>query len=293
MHDLGGDSNSNELDDFMEQIGAKFHTSPQGAHEKNPVAESNLLNMLIRSHDESASPFELLFGRKPPLHLLKPFGCRAVVHINKERREAGKLGARGRPGRYVGLNATNNTHLILLDAKDGSVGREVVEAVHVEFDTQGVMKWSPREVEEMSSQADQAAAGMPVRADEFARPDALGGRVHAERMIESGLYSGQRESAGVGIPQRSDAGGGERNGAQGDNGSMDEEKYSGAGELADSGASALADDGGGANTHARVDESHSVRPQPLESQERHEKWGWSAQRDDAGQERERVASFWG
>jgi len=167
MHDLGGDSNSNELDDFMEQIGAKFHTSPQGAHERNPVAEYNLLNMLIRSHDESASPFELLFGRKPPLHLLKPFGCRAVVHINKERREAGKLGARGRPGRYVGLNATNNTHLILLDAKDGSVGREVVEAVHVEFDTQGVMKWSPREVEEMSSQADQAAAGMPVRADEF------------------------------------------------------------------------------------------------------------------------------
>jgi hypothetical protein len=201
-HDLGGESSSSKLAEFMKSIGAVFHTSPQGVHQRNPISEANLrrvqdmsrtlmcqgnvpkrcwgfaakhaanlLNMLVRA-ESGLSPYELFHGRKPLWHLLKPFGCRAVVHVNKERQDRGKLGVRGLPGRYVGFNPINNTHLVILDGKDGRIGRKAIEAVHVDFDTHGILRWSPRVVNEVDTKSPVNRADMNdvVRADELVEP---------------------------------------------------------------------------------------------------------------------------
>jgi hypothetical protein len=198
-HDLGGESNTNELDKFMRSIGAEFHTSPQGIHERNPVAEAllrriqdmtrvllqqgclpkrcwgyaamhavNIMNMVVKDPATGITPYERFYDRAPLWHMLKPFGCRAVVHINKERQERGKLGARGQVGRYAGFNPVNNTHLVLLDGKDGSVGRHAIEAVHVDFDEEGIIKWAPQSVEEREPHHEQTTS-TSSQADEFVR----------------------------------------------------------------------------------------------------------------------------
>jgi hypothetical protein len=72
----------------------------------------------------------------------------------------------------VGFNPINNTHLVILDGKDGRIGRKAIEAVHVDFDTHGILRWSPRVVNEVDTKSPVNRADMNdvVRADELVEP---------------------------------------------------------------------------------------------------------------------------
>ena len=170
--DLGGETASTTLAKFMEDIGAKFHTAPQGHHQRNAIAESNirkvqdmLRTLLAQSRlpsrcwtyaakhavtifnllvgEDGRSPHERLHKTKPLIGMMRPFGCRCVIHLNKEKQKPGKLDVRGKAGRYVGYNEVNHTHMVLLDGIDGSVGRNAVESINVDFDSQSIINEPP------------------------------------------------------------------------------------------------------------------------------------------------------
>lgn len=66
---------------------------------------------------EGVTPIEALTGIKPDLSHLKEFGCRAIVGIPKQKREEGKLAARGEEGILVGYSA-GNAYKVFLPTKD-------------------------------------------------------------------------------------------------------------------------------------------------------------------------------
>jgi len=61
------------------------------------------------------SPWQRATGAQPPLHLLRTFGCKAYLHIDKKdrtsRNESALLGS------YVGLNINGHGYLILINNK--------------------------------------------------------------------------------------------------------------------------------------------------------------------------------
>lgn len=70
------------------------------------------------------TPWELFFGRKPDASILRTFGCRAYVHIPKEKRT--KLDNISDPGILVGYMPGGNGYRILMDDGQIVTSRDVV-----------------------------------------------------------------------------------------------------------------------------------------------------------------------
>jgi hypothetical protein len=63
-----------------------------------------------------------------------PFGTRVAALIIKKKRETGKLGHKAVHGRWIGYDDTSNTHLVLIDGRDGSVGRKPLPVLFIKAD---------------------------------------------------------------------------------------------------------------------------------------------------------------
>jgi hypothetical protein len=135
---------------------------------------ANIMNMTLRDEESTVTPFERFYRRRPLWQMLKPFGCRAVAYINKDKQAKGKLGVRGRPGRYAGFNPTNNSHLLLHDGKDGSVGHLAIEAVHVDFHEGGLLPKSLPMQEEEEDDDDETKLMMDEAKESKTSSDADG-----------------------------------------------------------------------------------------------------------------------
>jgi transposase InsO family protein len=85
------------------------------------------IHNLLPSKKHTATPFELFLCRKPDVARLRVLGSRAYVWV-PHRDRAGKLDARGAPGRLVGYSDTGACWRILLDSGN------VVESRDVRFD---------------------------------------------------------------------------------------------------------------------------------------------------------------
>ena len=175
------------MDRFLHEVGCEAHDAPQGAPQRNPIAEAHLkkvqdmmrtllvqcqlantywsyaathanliLNWLV--DENGSSPYRRFHGRDPPLRFLKPFGCKVITHINKEKRPLGKLGHRGARGIYVGFNELNNSHLVLHYNSDGVLARKAVDTVHIDFDYGSIL----RDLEPWDDRRQRQARSMPT-----------------------------------------------------------------------------------------------------------------------------------
>ena len=156
--DNGGEYNSGELQSIFKQNGIVHETSPPYFHEANGTAErfnrtiTTAARAMIRD-DQSlhlwaeavhtavflkniaphsrllSTPFEALYGDKPSIKHLHPFGTQAFVHIPKEARAPGsKLLHRAESGTFVGYGKTSKIFRIYIPDRNA-----VVESRDVTF----------------------------------------------------------------------------------------------------------------------------------------------------------------
>ena len=77
------------------------------------VATANFVRNRSPVSGKSQTPWELFYGRKPDVSLLRAFGCKAFVHIPKEQRT--KLDAVSEAGIMVGYMPNGNGYRILVE----------------------------------------------------------------------------------------------------------------------------------------------------------------------------------
>jgi Reverse transcriptase (RNA-dependent DNA polymerase)/Integrase core domain len=86
------------------------------------VYTANYLRNRSPAANKDCTPYELLFGKKPDISNLRPFGCEAYVHIPKVKR--GKLDDTAEKGIMVGYMP--NGYRILLDNNTVQLSRDVL-----------------------------------------------------------------------------------------------------------------------------------------------------------------------
>jgi Reverse transcriptase (RNA-dependent DNA polymerase)/gag-polypeptide of LTR copia-type/Integrase core domain/GAG-pre-integrase domain/Zinc knuckle len=86
------------------------------------VSTANFVRNVTYSRVVKCTPYEMFFGKKPDVSILRVFGCKAFVHVPKEKR--GKLDKRSVRGVFVGYEPNCKGWRVLY--RDGSAWRSVV-----------------------------------------------------------------------------------------------------------------------------------------------------------------------
>ena len=131
--DRGGEFTSKEFDEFLLEKGIERQLSAPYEHEQNGRAErwqrtiEEKANSMLQTSGLTTgfwifayqyavylynrtptkvqgwkTPYEIITGVTPDLSHIRVFGCRAYMHVPKERRIYGKLGAKARNMIFVG-----------------------------------------------------------------------------------------------------------------------------------------------------------------------------------------------
>jgi hypothetical protein len=88
------------------------------------VATANFVRNRSPVTGKDKTPWELFFGRRPDVSILRTFGCRAYVHIPKEKRT--KLDNISDPGIMIGYMPGGNGYRIMMDDGHIVTSRDVV-----------------------------------------------------------------------------------------------------------------------------------------------------------------------
>jgi len=95
-----------------------------------------ILNRTLSSKNTEKTPFEWIFNRKPSVHHLKIFGCKAYAHIMEESRGGKKWTSRTRECLFVGYNSLNKNYRLYVPSE-----RRYIEQVkHVVFSEESIRK---------------------------------------------------------------------------------------------------------------------------------------------------------
>jgi transposase InsO family protein len=131
--DHGGEFTSKDFDEFLSKLGIERQLSAPYEHEQNGRAErwqrtiEEKANSMLQTSGLSPgfwifayqyavylynrtptkvqgwkTPYEKITGITPDLSHIRVFGCRAYIHVPKERRQLGKLGAKAQDLIFVG-----------------------------------------------------------------------------------------------------------------------------------------------------------------------------------------------
>jgi transposase InsO family protein len=112
--DRGGEFTSKDFDEFLSKLGIEHQLSAPYKHEQNGCAESMLqtsglspgfwifayqyavylYNRTPTKVQGWKTPYKKITGITPDLSHIRVFGCWAYMHVPKERRQLGKLGAK-------------------------------------------------------------------------------------------------------------------------------------------------------------------------------------------------------
>ena len=152
--DNGGEYISNALADYLDGKGVIHQTTMAYTPQQNGVAErlnrtlmektramlsdanlppemwaeamvtANYVRNISPVTGKSKTPWELFFGRKPDVSMLRTFGSRAYVHVPKELRN--KLDNRSARGIMIGYQPYSKGYRILLDNKKVTTSRDVI-----------------------------------------------------------------------------------------------------------------------------------------------------------------------
>ena len=139
MRDNSGENTSQELNDFFTDNGVKNYYSTPYEQWQNGLAESSVNSITLLGRTVMAesglggrfwfaavthgvncrnatfnkrvgtTPHEKIFGVKKYVSKFRPFGCRAYMHLNKERREKGRHAPRAIEVINLGLATDENT----------------------------------------------------------------------------------------------------------------------------------------------------------------------------------------
>ena len=111
------------------------------------ITTANYLQNVVMSRAVKASPFELFFGRKPDVSMLRVLGSLAHVHVPKEKR--GKFDKKIIAGVFVGYEPVSKGWRVL--HQNGNTWRSVVSR-DVMFDegSIGVRTASPQNMQKIS-----------------------------------------------------------------------------------------------------------------------------------------------
>ena len=103
------------------------YASHYAAYIKNRIPST----VLTARHDRPTSPYMLIFGTKPSLSNLHPFGCLCWIYVHKQQSMNWKLSVRGLPCVFIGLGDWQGRKAFLaLDLKT----RRVHATVTARFD---------------------------------------------------------------------------------------------------------------------------------------------------------------
>ncbi len=145
MRDNAGENKSQEIQEFFESVGLRNHFSTPKEQWQNGAAESTINSIMLIARTVMAefglggrfwlkaaadgtdalnaifkariktSPHQALFGAPKDVSRFRAFGCKAVVYLNKERRENVKHTARGMMGiDAINLGFARNTNAYVL-----------------------------------------------------------------------------------------------------------------------------------------------------------------------------------
>jgi hypothetical protein len=85
-----------------------------------------ILNRTLSSKNKRKTPFEMVFGKKPSLHHVRTFGCKAFVHKMNNHK---KWDAKALECILVGYNSTSKNYILYVPSK----GSYIEQAKHVDF----------------------------------------------------------------------------------------------------------------------------------------------------------------
>ena len=85
-----------------------------------------ILNRTLSSKNKDKTPFELIFNKKPSLHHVRVFGCKAFVHIMDKTK---KWGPKAIECYLVGYNSINKNYVLYVPSES----KYIEQAKHVEF----------------------------------------------------------------------------------------------------------------------------------------------------------------
>ena len=155
IHADGGELDSNKMKRYCQQLGIDFHPTAPYTSNQNAIVERRIgiivadaRTLLIDSGlsgrfwgyaamhatyirnrltpKDGISPHEAVYGKKPSLKHLHPFGCAAFRWIPPVHRPEGKLGPRAEKTVYVGCeDGISNFRLFNLETEQGFRSRDV------------------------------------------------------------------------------------------------------------------------------------------------------------------------
>jgi len=85
-----------------------------------------LLNRTLSTKNTEMTPFEVIFKKKPSLHHVKIFGCRAMAHVMTNRN---KWDPKAIECVLVGYNSSNKNYILYVSAEN----QYIQHAKHVSF----------------------------------------------------------------------------------------------------------------------------------------------------------------
>jgi len=138
MRDFAGENMSHEIQEFFTDKGVKSYFSTPYEPWQDGLGEAGIKSVLLLARTEMAesglagrywfsavnhgknclnvtfkyrlgtTPYARLYGMKKDVSKFRPFGCKAYVHLNKERREKGKHAPRAVEAIHLGFASDCN-----------------------------------------------------------------------------------------------------------------------------------------------------------------------------------------